>query len=219
LTVNTLVSRNIPQKISFNTSKFEVKARKSPEEGVSIIENLINDNNEIIVDNEDEGFSTISEANPPLLQQLIFPDKNVSEFKSIYRAPRGRWSKASNNNYFGKHIRSAHFVRTGDVRQKAIWSTEIKTPGYYDIYVYSSTGEVWWGDQERKTEINHYIIYHADGEEEIAIDKKKEKGWVFLGSYYLSEGNTKVELTNESDHRLVFADAVKWKRNDVISNK
>ena len=219
LSVNTLISQNIPQRIRLSKAEFELKKNKTPEDGITVIANNNYDHNEIIVDNEDSGFSTISEDTPPLLQQWAFANQNKSEFKNIYRAPRGRWSKTSNNNYFGKHIRSAHFVRTGNDLKKAVWSAEIKTSGYYDVYAYSSVGEVWWNDQNKETEVNHYIVYHADGQDEVAFDKRKEKGWVYLGSYYLNEGITKVELTNESEHRLVFADAVKWTRNDIISNK
>lgn len=219
LIINTLISQNIPQTISLNPSEFELKSGKKPENSITTIVKDQYQTREIIVDNEDSGFSVMSEANPPLLQELAFSDQNSDEFKNIYRAPRGRWSRTSNNNYFGRHIRSAHFVRSGSEIKKAIWTTPIATAGNYDVFVYSSSGEVWWNDQNKKTEINHYIIHHADGQDEVSFDKKKEKGWVFLGSYYLNEGEAKIELTNESEHRLVFADAVKWKRNDIISNK
>jgi len=57
----------------------------------------------------------------------------------------------------------------------------------------------------------HFIIHHDEGPEETLLDlRNAEEGWNPLGSYYLSEGETKVEMTNESSARVVLADAIKW---------
>ncbi|NIA32100.1 MAG: hypothetical protein GWP06_19600 [Actinobacteria bacterium] len=40
--------------------------------------------------------------------------------------------------------------------------------------------------------------------------KKSEEGWTFLGTFYMSAGDAKIELTNKSNGRTVIADAVKW---------
>jgi len=57
----------------------------------------------------------------------------------------------------------------------------------------------------------HFSIYHDDGKEEITVDlSKAETGWILLGSFYFSEGSTKVELSDRSRGRFVYADAVRW---------
>ena len=56
---------------------------------------------------------------------------------------------------------------------------------------------------------NRIKLYEV--EEEINIDvSSADSGWNILGSYYLSEGAAKVELSNKSNEGVVIADAVKW---------
>ena len=57
----------------------------------------------------------------------------------------------------------------------------------------------------------HFVVYHDDGQDEVALNMDQtEGGWTFLGTYFISEGTAKIELTDKSKGRLVFADAVKW---------
>ena len=37
-----------------------------------------------------------------------------------------------------------------------------------------------------------------------------EEGWNLIGTFFLSSGPVKVELSNETDGKMVVADAVKW---------
>ncbi|MDZ7378054.1 MAG: hypothetical protein ONB06_01785, partial [candidate division KSB1 bacterium] len=67
------------------------------------------------------------------------------------------------------------------------------------------------GERPRDSGQYHFRIHHDDGVDEVLFDRASaEEGWNFLGRYYLSGDSAKVELTNESDARVVFADAVKW---------
>ena len=60
----------------------------------------------------------------------------------------------------------------------------------------------------------HLIVYHDDGTDEVTLSvADSEDNWNFLGTYYISEGTAKVEMTDESKGRVVFADAVKWVKN------
>ena len=57
----------------------------------------------------------------------------------------------------------------------------------------------------------HFLIYHDDGVEETELDlNAADDGWNYLGSYYISRGEAKLEETNRSEGRVVIADAVKW---------
>jgi predicted RNA-binding protein Jag len=69
------------------------------------------------------------------------------------------------------------------------------------------------GGQQQEPAAGPYqlTIYHDDGEDEITIDvDKAEEGWNLLGNFYLSPGKAKVSLSNETEGKLVIADAVKW---------
>lgn len=57
----------------------------------------------------------------------------------------------------------------------------------------------------------HFKVFHDDGVEEVTVDyENAEPGWNKLGTYYLSPDTVKVELTNQSEGRVVVGDAVKW---------
>jgi len=57
----------------------------------------------------------------------------------------------------------------------------------------------------------HFKVYHDDGMDEITIDyETADPGWNKLGTFYLSPDTVKVEMTNQSEGRVVIADAVKW---------
>ena len=60
----------------------------------------------------------------------------------------------------------------------------------------------------------HYKIYHDQGVEEITVDyENAEGGWNNLGRYYLSD-TAKIELTNQSQGKVVIGDAVKWVKQE-----
>jgi len=67
------------------------------------------------------------------------------------------------------------------------------------------------GRQENPYKDMHYKIYHDEGVEEIIVDfENAEGGWNKLGQYYLSPDSAKVELTNQSEGKVVLGDAIKW---------
>ena len=58
-------------------------------------------------------------------------------------------------------------------------------------------------------------VYHSKDTEKVTIDFSDPKaGWTYIDTYKLSEGTAKIELTDESEGRIVFADAVKWVKKD-----
>jgi hypothetical protein len=67
------------------------------------------------------------------------------------------------------------------------------------------------GERPRDSGQYHFRIHHDEGVDEVLFDRATaEGGWNFLGRYYLSGDSATVELTNKSDARVIFADAVKW---------
>ena len=66
-------------------------------------------------------------------------------------------------------------------------------------------------NRESRIQDFHFIVHHDDGTDEITLDlSNAEGGWILLGSFYLSEGDAKVELSDKSRGRIVYADAVRW---------
>ncbi len=220
LSINTLISQNLPTTITRRLEELELNKKAIAFDGVRNLSEHLKwtESNEIVVDNEDDGFSIVEPESQSFLKRLLSSDKEDKEKYigiTFWRPPK-RWRATTNADFFGKFIHSAYYTKSGDGSKKAIWKAQITSAGQYDVYYYASSIFVPWRrhDSKRRNDITqdfHFFIYHDDGTEEIVVDMSDiDTGWTLLGTYYLSEGEAKVELTNKSKGRIVFADAVKW---------
>ena len=69
-----------------------------------------------------------------------------------------------------------------------------------------------WGRNEEK-KMQYYTVKHDDGEEEISVETGRgRQGWMTLGSFYFSQGEAKITLSDKGSgsNQIIFADAVKW---------
>ncbi len=219
LTINTLVSRNLPSQSMKRFEDFEENTKVKPIDGVTILDAppLLQVEGEYIVDNEDEGFKVEAVEHQSKLKKLlnIQSDDNEEYMPfSPWRVP-DTWRKTINENFYGDFVHSAYFVRGGDGGKKVTWEVDLPSSGQYEIYMYAEQSMFRGGPGRGRREgdfakSTHYIIYHDDGQEDVEFDPESAQGWNFLGSYYLSSGLNKVELTNKTEGRVVTADAIKW---------
>ena len=212
-TINTLTSRNIPSEIRLPLDNIEEDKKAVPYEGEKIVDTPVRiaEDNEIILDNEDPGFRVIGDGKTSLLRKLLVPEeKSTSKYAgfSSWRAPRS-WTLTTNSNFYGAYIRSAYYIRSGEGDQKAQWNIPIKDAGYYDVYAY-----IYKDNRRRRRGSEdgeyHFIVHHDDGDEEVPVDTKNaEEGWNHLGAFYFSPDTAVVDLTNQSEARVIVADAIK----------
>jgi hypothetical protein len=201
--------------------------RAEPRETDMVLDRMppFTEDNEIIVDNEDPGFTFEEQiATGRLKNWLGINADDRTEFSEIssWWAPE-YWQKTVRSNYFGMYIKSAHYTRSGTGERTGTWTTEITEPGYYDIYTYlqgqrrgpgarvmnnSGGGRSRRGPSQKDL---HYIIYHDSGTDEVEVNTENAiSGWNHLGSYYISGDSSSVVLTNKSEGRIVTADAIRW---------
>ena len=216
LSINTLVSQNIPSVILINTGQFDLRENMKPFDGERIIskkdEKL---QYEVIVDNEDDGFSTFSPIKDTYLKSYM-DARNPSDKKyyGIWRRSYAKWLATTGSNFYGQHIRSAHFTRSGKGEKITTWEPTLKEEGFYDLYSFmmgKNQNQLTNSRNQNKKFTYHYIINHGDGTDEITFNlSNAERGWNYLGSYYFSTEGGSVVLTDECDLRTVYADAIKW---------
>ena len=217
--INTLISQNIPSVINLSLGQFEMEAKEKPVQGEMVLQHGEGSTpDEIIVDNEDQGFTTFSPIREPYLRK-VFLEKNNGKLNQKYhgewRSSASQWRLTTGSAYYGKYIRSAHFTRSGDGKKIAIWQPEIKEGAYYDVYVHlagQQRNNFFYSNRGNQKAINYqYHVFHDDGEDGITVDiSRAERGWNFIGSFYFSQGTGKVTLNDKSENRSVYADAVKW---------
>lgn len=215
LTINTLASKNIPSEIRLELGDIEQDPKATPFEGEKIVDTPVRmaENNEIICDDEDKCFKTTQGSDESLLQRLILGDDRSTE-KYIgfitWHAPRV-WKATTNSNFYGKYIRSAHYIKSGDGSKTATWAFAIPKAGFYQVFSYITKNNMRGRrDNNRPQGEYNYSIESSEGTENMTVDlKDAEDGWNNLGTYSFSGDSVKVVLSNKSSGDVVVADAIK----------
>ncbi len=209
--INTNASKNVPVKQEISIMKAEKNdyIKAANEEKVEPLNNW-DELNEIIVDNEDSLFTVQNISAQGLLVKLAnkisIPGDEYQGF--LTWSVSGKWGKYINSTFYGQYLHSAVAVRSGKGESKAFWTIPIKEKGQYDIYTYIPKAK----NEEDNDYLGeyHYTVITDDGVNNIMVNgNDNDGGWVLLGTYYCSPENTKVELNNKSNARVVVADAIK----------
>ena len=176
---------------------------------------------EIIVDNEDAGFSTQESQQRHKLKDLLRKKpKETPQYTYLFPI-RPEWTATSMDCCYGDIVRSAMFKKKGTGQATATWRTELPEEGYYEISVWNARDENSYvtivteeGKEEKMGRGQRYTV-QAEGqeaEEPVIVDMEAEKNdWVSLGQFYLPAGEVSVTLTDETEGIYVIADAIKFR--------
>ena len=176
--------------------------------------------NEIIVDNDDDGFS-IKDANRTWLQKWF---EKPLEPRTIGGTIPSRWTPSVDMYYYGDSVRSCYFKGFGKGDYTATWRTNLEAGGKYRISARVSRrnidGFASFGAQ--KGVIYHYTVNSTNGEEQVGVEldhffqPRQWEGWVSLGEFDLPAGEVSVTLSDYDelgrDYVAVVADVVKWEK-------
>jgi len=218
ITVNTFASHNIPSSISQQFGKIEIDEKlqaEEAEEDIAYTEGV--EPNEIIFDNEDPGFVVSKPRSSSLIQRIFMPadgsgkGKKDLKYKGIvfWNSPV-EWTLTTNEQFYGKQIRSAYYLKGGNGDRKATWNVPVKVAGYYKLSAYIPKIRGGWNRDEKTDEEYNFTVFHDDGQDHQIVNMKdNDSGWMEIGSYHFSPDTVKIELSNLSKARNVFADAVK----------
>jgi hypothetical protein len=216
MTINTIISRNIPSVINMSMGTLSKREDGILFNGERVIQGEeLSPQYEVIVDNEDPQFSHFSSIKPTVLKAYIDSRKEVEQkYFGEWNSSYASWLATTGSDFYGSVIRSAHFTRSGSGDKFVTWTPTFKEEGFYDIYVYmrGKNQNTWTGDggESRQFEY-HYIINNSDGTDNIKYNiTNAEPGWNYLGTYYFNKTGGSVSLTDKCDLWTVYADAVKW---------
>lgn len=215
ITVNTMVSRNLPNEFDFNFSKVDTEVSDTLT-GAFPIDTAVFAAvpGEIIIDNEDPGFRTI-EGNTRHKLKDLFRKEEEDKYQNFmpWRYP-SKWTAVVKSSCFGESVHSAVYKSKGTGANKVEWTAEIPKDNYYEIFVWNPKFEIWfWGrhNRTRNDQTQTYTIAYDEEKETASVDfAQEENGWVSLGSYYLPAGRVTVTLTDKVSSVFVSADAVKF---------
>ena len=150
---------------------------------------------EIIVDNDDEGFT--------------MPVRRITR----YFRPElqgGNWREQGMPMAFGRFETNFRQKNPGDGAQPAIWKARIPKEGEFDVGFYFLDPAM-----ARRMRIGNNFtltVFHGGKVDTLEMERDQMKaGWNYLGRYKFSEGEEAVvEMPDISDGRL-YADAVRWR--------
>jgi len=126
-----------------------------------------------------------------------------------YWRPPTNWTVVTNSDFFGEYIRSAYYIKSGDGSLQARWYVPVAEKGYYDVHYHLHKPRMLRRGGNESGEYN-FTIHSDDGVEKQALSTQSaDQGWNHLGSYYFSPDTALIELSNKSELRIIFADAVK----------
>lgn len=214
----THISENLPNNLVYDLNKSEDVKNVNGFEGkrdTDFFSNLEEDNS-IIVDNEDEGFSFYQDLHKSYLKTLV--DKNRDEgykYKGVrWWNPPAEWTPVVRSGFYGKYVRSALYTHSGSGDRTASWNANIPESAYYDIYCHIEKINVFRRRSRNNSASFNFKIHHEEGIQDIVLlDKDVENGWNYMGTFFITPETSIVEMTNKSRGNMISADAIKWVKN------
>lgn len=215
MTINTYASHNLPSTISQRFDKLEIDPKgegSDKEEVVPYSDGA--EVNEIICDTEDKGFRLEQPTSKSFIKRIFSSEVQEDDLK--YKGmnmwnPQVEWTLTTNEQFYGKQIRSAYYCKGGTGERKAIWSVPIKEGGYFKVYAYIPKIRFGWNrDGNQPEETYSFNVIHDDGVDHPTVKPEgRESNWTEVGTYHFSGDSAKIELTNSTKARSIYADAIK----------
>ncbi|WP_289055321.1 hypothetical protein [Carboxylicivirga marina] len=223
VSVNTFLAANIPSNqtlIINNVIRNNKKVKYF--EGLNEITRAIkfSSANEIIVDNEDEGFSFVNTGESRTVKDWWVSMQNEEEEENDtygmirFWSPPVSWKPIAGDKFFGEYLKSAVYKRSGSGEGYVNWKADLTQSGMYEVHAYIPNIASRFGrgrNSGNKDNNYRFTVYHDDGEEQVEVTVNNDNnGWIYLGEYYFSDGMANVKLSDVSTSRYVIGDAVKW---------
>lgn len=212
--LNTLTSKNVPQTMleSFREVDEDPKAKAWEGERIADTPVQMKLPNEIVVDNEDPEFSVTKNEEISLLEKLVVREEETPrKYQGInWWRPATSWTAVTNDEFYGEYVRSGYYIKGGEGDQVATWNVPVKKAGYYDVYFHLYKMRSRGRNRNQDKGNYNFTIHGDDGAEEASLDvQSADTGWNHLGSFYFSPDTAKIELSNKTQLKMIFADAVK----------
>jgi len=191
-------------------------AEAEPFEGVREIDWSPDEQESIVVDDLDEGFSVEEPESRGMWRFAgrgaeIDTDQGLPVFQ-FGRAP-SRWSRRPADDAWGKYRRTVAMIRSGKGEHLAVFAAEIPDAGRWLLECHLPAGLSGATERYRnRLEDWNIAVVDANGDRyEIGFDAKGSSGgWNSLEELDLPQGDVRVELSNASEGRVIIADAIRW---------
>lgn len=221
ITVNTNISHNLPNSQRFNFPKID-RTTEDTLAGIFPIDPAAFRPNagEIVIDNEDAGFTTRT-ANTRHKLKDLFKKNDGEKYRNFtpWWVP-SQWTAIASESYYGEIVHSAVYKKKGAGNNSAVWTADIPRSGNYEVSVWNPKPRYTmyiYGRHNRPGEDRKqtYLLQYGSEKEAVTVDLGQEdEGWISLGNFHLPQGAVSVTLTDKVSGGYVIADAVRFLSND-----
>ena len=163
--------------------------------------------NEIIVDNEDEGFG-VSQSKLGLLERWREGSKMPWEkyTKVMSNIATSRWQTLIGGRYYGYPIQSMVAKIAGNGSASVEWRAQLPQEGEYEIWVYIPD-RAKLGEEGRQ----EFIVEQEEWREVVELENWSTGDWTSLGKYDCQKRECVVSLSDKGESgQVIYGDAVKW---------
>ncbi len=118
------------------------------------------------------------------------------------------WSRRTESEAWGKYRRTVAIIEGGEGRNRAVFNAELPRSGPWrlELHMLPSRALRW------KRGTYHLTVEDASGSRELTFDAAAaEEGWSSLGELEMAAGEARVVLSDETDGRVVVADAIRFR--------
>jgi len=212
--------------LALNRDPFTVQLPTLDEERVTKAEPFIGwratvskrpDSQAIIVDDLDAGFSVRESESRGLLRIAGGSDSSevLDQGLPVFNLARGRptrWSRRSLTYAYGKYRHTTAVVRGGEGDRQAVFAVEIPRAGEWDLEFYVPRRPAAESSSRRGPSGTwNLLVVDTSGDREVEFDAAVAgSGWNTLGRFDLASGEVRVELSDRTEGRYVYADAIRW---------
>jgi ABC-type transport system involved in multi-copper enzyme maturation permease subunit len=210
----THISKNLPYNLLINFPGFTETRNVHAVDGIHGIAytDTREAKGEVIIDNEDKGFSEHQATSQAYLKSIVkTANNNRYKYSSIHSwNPPREWKAVLRSEFYGRYVHSASYTRAGTGERSAAWVAKLPEKASYDVYFYLDKLNGVWRRSNKSPDYN-FLIYHDQGIEKIkksSVDA--EDGWNYLGTFSFSSDSARVEMNNKTLGDMIIADAVKW---------
>ena len=166
----------------------------------------------IIVDDLDEGFNVADGKEASGLRLGAHRvDTETDQGLPLQRfgMPPSTWSRMVNSRCWGKYRHTMAVVRAGAGTSSANFTATIPRAGMWDLELHMPGSQSFLA--VRKWGTWHLALFDGSDRQEVTFDSGAgTQGWNLVGTFDLSEGEIRVDLSDKTNGQVVVADAIRW---------
>jgi ABC-type transport system involved in multi-copper enzyme maturation permease subunit len=179
------------------------------------------DDEVIVVDDLDEGFEVVDgDGRSGLRLGTRATDEPTDQGLPIagpisFSNPPSRWSRRASTTAWGKYRHTVALVKSGTGDRRAVFTARVPRSGSWELQLHLPSQRT-----SRKGTWN-LAVEDASGRQDFDFDLGAgTEGWNSLGMFEITEGEVRVEMSDDTDAKMILADAIRWiptERTEVAS--